>query len=191
MINTKILEQVKPYIQEYELNTPERLAMFMAQTSYETLNYTRLKENLNYSALGLLSVFKNKFTAQEATEYAHNPIKIANRVYANRDGNGDEQSGEGAKYLGRGDIMLTSKDNYIAYGKFAKIDCVNNPDLLLQSPYALESALWYWREHDLANTLTPKQATIQINGGLNGYTDRDALYNEYLEYLQKNDYTTL
>jgi putative chitinase len=186
MINTKILEQVKLYIQEYELTTPERLAMFMAQTSYETLNYTRLKENLNYSACGLLTTFKNKFTAQEATEYAHNPIKIANRVYANNYGNSNEQSGDGAKYLGRGFVQLTFKDNYIGYSKFAKIDCVNNPDMLLNMPYALGSALWYWREHDLANTLIPKQATIQINGGLNGYTDRGALYNEYLQYLTTN-----
>src|SRR5690606_13433976 len=140
--------------------------------------------NLNYSAEGLLKTFGKYFTSLQAKEYARKPEKIANRVYANRGGNGNETSGDGWKYRGRGFIQLTLKDNYKALSNATGIDYVSNPDLLLNEADAMISALWYWNKRNLnkyADVGDLKGATRVINGGYNGLADRQQKYDKYLK----------
>ena len=157
----------------YDINTPQRVAAFLAQCGHESGGWTVFEENLNYSAQGLCSIFKKYFpTLDSATPYARQPEAIANRVYANRMGNGDETSGEGWKYRGRGLIQLTGKDNYTRCGKAIGADLViANPDYLLTIEGAVKSALWFWTANKI-NTFADKEdlvgMTKKINGGTNG-----------------------
>lgn len=165
------------YFAEYEVDTYERICAFLAQVGHECSQLKTIRENLNYPVSGLLKTFGKYFTSATASEYAHNPPKIANRVYANRLGNGSEASGDGWKYRGRGLIQCTGKNNYTAFGKFTGLDCVKSPDLLLEPKYAVLSAFWYWHTNNLnkyatSNTADFKMLTRRINGGLNGYADR-------------------
>lgn len=167
----------------YHINTPLRLAHFFAQISHES-GLKPIGENLNYSKDGLLKTFGKYFNADNATSYARKPEKIANKVYANRMGNGNEASGDGWKYRGRGFIQITGKYNYTTLSKDTRIDFLNNPDLLLTEANALISALWYWNKHKinlLADKNDIKGVTITINGGYNGLEDRTELLTEYLK----------
>lgn len=143
----KALELSKKYktlLNKYEVNTPLRLAHFFAQIKHES-NLQPVSENLNYSQAVLLKVFKKYFPTAESTKhYLKKPQKIANKVYANRMGNGDEESGEGWKYRGKGFIQITGKDNYRALTKDTGVDYLNNPDLLLNEADSMISALWFW-----------------------------------------------
>lgn len=162
---------------KYEINTPLRVANFIAQVAHESgsLNYS--SENLNYSAKALRAVFGKYFPTDEMAEaYARQPEKIANKVYANRMGNGDEASGEGWKFRGRGLIQLTGKDNYTQCGKGIGLDLLSNPDQLANDANAAVAASgWYWDSHGL-NTYADQDdivtITKRINGGLNGLDDR-------------------
>lgn len=177
-MNFILLANVPSFIKtcnKYNINTPLRLAHFFAQLAHESAYFTVLQENLNYSASGLLEIFGNYFNSTTANAYARQPQKIANRVYANRMGNGNEASGDGWKYRGRGYIQLTGKANYQAYKNFSKIDVVKNPDLLLNSSTALDVAGWFWSSKNI-NTHADKDdittVTKLINGGTNGLQDR-------------------
>lgn len=136
-------------LNSYHVNTPLRLAHFWAQIKAES-DLKPISENLNYSSESLKRVFGKYFpTIAKANEYARKPQLIANRVYASRMGNGNESSGDGWKYRGRGFIQVTGKNNYIKLSKDTRIDYLNNPDLLLREADALISALWYWNVNRL------------------------------------------
>ena len=159
------------------IDTKERINMFLAQCGHESGGFSRFTEGLNYSAKGLRGTFP-KYFADDATalKYERQKEKIANRVYANRMGNGPESSGDGWKYRGRGMIMTTGKDNYTEFSKYSGIDAVNNPDLLSSDmSAAIKSAIWFWNKNILNSFCDNNDfigLTKRINGGLNGLEDR-------------------
>lgn len=164
----------KTLFEKYGLTTKDRISHFMAQLEHES-NLKPISENLNYSSIGLVTIFGKYFNSESSKQYARKPEKIANRVYANRMGNGNESSGDGWKYRGRGFIQITGKNNYKALSEFANIDYVSNPDLLLNEADALISALWYWdmiNGNSLADKGDIRGITRAINGGYNGLSDR-------------------
>lgn len=173
----------KTLFEKYGLNTKLRIAHFMAQIEHES-GLKPISENLNYSASGLIRVFRKYFSDVEAINFANQPQRIANRVYANRMGNGDEKSGEGWKYRGRGFIQVTGKINYHQLANDTDLDCLKNPDLLLEEANAMISALWFWNLKGL-NKLSDKNdlkgITKIINGGYNGLAHRTELLNKYLK----------
>lgn len=161
-----------------EIVTPARQAAFLAQIGHESSGLTCLAENLNYSAPALHRVFHKYFSDDELEQFAGRPEKIGNRVYANRFGNGNEASGDGFKYRGRGLIQITFKDNYRECGNALGIDLVTYPALLMQSKNAALSAAWYWWAHgcnQMADAGDVKGITLAINGGYNGLDERLAL----------------
>lgn len=171
----------KTLLNSYGVNTSLRLAHFFAQIEHES-GLKPISENLNYSSVGLMTIFKKYFTSESSKEYARSPEKIANRVYANRMGNGNEQSGEGWKYRGRGFIQITGKNNYILLSKDTRIDYLNNPDLLLNEADSMISALWYWKRingNKLADEGNIRAITKAINGGYNGLEHRIELLKKY------------
>jgi putative chitinase len=172
---------------KYDINTLQRQAMFLAQLAHESGNFKHVSENLNYSAEALRRVFKKYFPTDDlALMYARQPEKIANRVYANRMGNGEESSGDGWKYRGRGLIQLTGKDNYAAFSLKANNNALLEPDLVAQPELAAESAGWFWDTNDLnklSDTGDVRAATRRINGGFNGLADREAKYNKLIILL--------
>ena len=170
-----------------EINTPQRISDFLGQCGHETGGFTRLEENLNYSAQGLRATFGKYFSPSQANEYARAPDRIANRAYANRMGNGNEASGDGWKYRGRGLIQLTGYDNYLAYQEAdPECDCVAQPDLILQPRWAARSSAHYWRRHGL-NELSDDgdflELTKRINRAKLGLTERHALAERAMETL--------
>lgn len=175
-------------LSKYNLDNTLRAAAFFAEMSYESNQFNEISENLNYSAEGLLKTFPSHFNKQEAAQYAHQPEKIANRVYANRMGNGDEASGDGNKYHGRGIIQLTGHENYHAASQNIMGDelFVDDPDQLLRPDMAVETACWFWNNHNL-NVLADNQnlqgITKIINGGELGEDGRVANYNTMLTLL--------
>jgi len=172
----------KTLFEKYGLTTKLRIAHFMAQIEHES-GLKPISENLNYSASGLIRVFRKYFSDLEAINFANQPQRIANRVYANRMGNGDEKSGEGWKYRGRGFIQVTGKINYFQLANDTDLDCLKNPDLLLQEANAMISALWFWDLkglNKLADKNDIKGITKRINGGYNGLAHRTELLKKYL-----------
>jgi putative chitinase len=166
----------------------KRIASFLAQVVHESGGFNFTKENLNYSADGLQKVFGKYFpNADTATAYARQPEKIANKVYANRMGNGNETSGDGYRYCGRGLIQLTGKDNYTKYAAAVKKDLTEAVSYLETPAGAVSSAGWFWSANNL-NDYADKGdivgMTKRINGGTNGLDDRTALYNTALAALQ-------
>lgn len=171
----------------YEITTPQRQAMFLAQLAHESGGFRFVEENLNYSVEALQRVFKKYFPTDElALMYARQPEKIANRVYANRMGNGEESSGDGWKYRGRGLIQLTGKDNYAAFSLKANNNALLEPDLVAEPELAAMSAGWFWDTNGL-NKLSDagdvRAVTRRINGGFNGLADREAKYNKLITIL--------
>ena len=175
---------------KFQINTPLRLAHFLAQCGHESGGFRVTQENLNYSAKGLNGIFKKYFpTEAAATPYARNPQKIANKVYSNRMGNGTEASGEGYKFRGRGYIQLTGKDNYTAFGKSIGEDMTVNPDKVASS-YALLSAAWFFSKNGLhkmadegATDAVVTKITKRVNGGTIGLADRIKHFKEYYHLL--------
>jgi putative chitinase len=174
---------------EYDIDTSARVAAFMAQCGHESGGFTVMQENLNYSAKGLVGTFKKYFpTEAQAKLYERRPEMIANRVYANRMGNGDEASGEGWYFRGRGIVQITGKNNYTKCSQslFESNVLVENPDLLLETEYAIHSACWFWsaaRLNELADIGDMKTMTKRINGGFIGLEDRINHYNHAIEIL--------
>jgi len=185
-----VIAMIPEVASKFEINTPLRLAHFLAQCGHESGGFKLTQENLNYSAKGLNGIFKKYFqTEADAKPYERNPQKIANKVYGNRMGNGPEASGDGWKYHGRGFIQLTGKDNYAAFGKSIGADTVSNPDLVA-SQYALASAAWFFNKNGLhkmadggANDATVTAITKRVNGGTIGLPDRIAHFNEFYKLL--------
>lgn len=170
-------------LRSYCINTAKRKAMFFAQLEHES-GLKPIAENLNYSAERLLVVFPKYFTKNDVREFARNPEKIANRVYANRMGNGNQKSGDGYRFRGRGFIQITGRNNYTVMSKDTRIDYLNNPNWLLREPDAMISALWFWQKNKLneyADWGDVEGATRVINGGINGLTDREKKYEQYLK----------
>ena len=174
-----VMLEVESMVEKFNITNPLRLSHFLAQAAHESGNFKFLKENLNYSADSLLKVFPKYFKDKvTADKYARNPEKIANRVYASRMGNGDEASGEGFKFRGRGYIQLTGKDNYKAFSNFIGEDCVANPDLV-SDKYPLISAAWFFDKNNLwticdkgASDEVVTSVTKRVNGGTHGLADR-------------------
>lgn len=159
----------------HEIDNVPRIAAFLAQCAHESNGFRRLDENLNYSAPALLRVWPNHFTPEEAELYAHDPERIANRAYANRMGNGNEQSGDGYRYKGRGLFQITGRNMYRRCGGMLGVNVEDNPDLLTQPLYAALSAAWYWQTNgcnELADAENYAAITRKINGGLTGMEDR-------------------
>ena len=173
--------------------TPNRAAHFFAQTAHESGNFKAFTENLNYSSEGLLKIFGKYFTPANVTNYTRNPEKIANRVYANRMGNGDEKSGDGWKYRGRGALQLTGRDNYLAFSKYLnKPEIMTNPDLVA-TDYAFESAMFFFEKNNLwaicdkgVSDSTILAMTKKINGGTHGLADRKEKTIKFLGWAVSN-----
>lgn len=177
----------KSLLEEYEITTPKRVAAFMAQCGHESGGFVWLTENLNYSAAGLMRTFKNYFKDSATAEaYARQPDKIANRVYANRMGNGPEESGEGAKFKGRGLIQVTGKDNYFWFASSLQITPEEASEYMQTFEGAAQSACWYWEQTSL-NKLADQgdilNMTKRINGGTIGLEDRKKHYEHALHVL--------
>ena len=165
----KLYEKYKTLFDKYGINTPLRIAHFLTQISHES-GLKPISENLNYSSERLRQIFPKYFISKsDADRYARQPERIANRVYANRMGNGNEASGEGWKYRGRGFIQLTGKENYYRLYLDTDLDVIKNPDLLLEEPNALISALWFWNLRKL-NALADKDDLVGIRKKVNGGT---------------------
>lgn len=164
---------------EFGITTEQRIEMFLAQIMHESAGLSAMVENLNYKAETLLHVFSKYFDVATATQYARNPEAIANKVYANRLGNGNATSGDGWKYRGHGPIQLTGKANYQAASAALGIDCVKNPDLLTMPVNAARSSAWFWKAHGL-NEVADKgnfnDTTKVINGGDIGGAERIGLW---------------
>ena len=180
------MAEIQSATTKFNITTPLRLCHFLSQCSHESGNFTLVRENLNYSIKGLMSVFKKYFTTEAVAKlYERQPQKIANRVYANRMGNGDEASGDGYNYRGRGYIQLTGKDNYKAFATFIGEDVVANPDLVA-TKYPLTSAGFFFNKNKLWEICDKGESlevitslTKRINGGTNGIDDRIAKFRLY------------
>lgn len=172
----------------YDINTPERVAAFIAQCAHESGGFRRLKENLNYKWESLRRVFPKYFSTDElAQEYAHKPEQIANRIYGSRMGNGDESSGDGFRYCGRGLIQLTGKNNYTKFAESMGMAVEEVPALLETYDGAVKSACWFWSSNNLnqwADAGDILTMTKRINGGTIGLEDRIKHYNHAMEVLQ-------
>lgn len=173
---------------KYEINTPARIAGFVAQCGHESQNFKTLEENLNYSAEGLNRTFPKYFVkaGRDAQAYHRQPEKIANVVYANRMGNGDTASGEGWKFRGRGVIQLTGKDNYSRFAKYVGKSIDETIEYLKTKQGALESACWFWKTNglnEIADSGDIVAMTKRINGGTIGLEDRQKHYTHALAVL--------
>jgi putative chitinase len=184
-----VIAQIPGVVEKFEINTPLRLAHFLAQCGHESGGFKAVSENLNYGAAGLQSIFKKYFTPESAKEYERKPEKIANIVYANRMGNGNQASGEGYKFRGRGFIQLTGKDNYTSFDKVVEDDIIANPDLVA-TKYPLLSAAWFFHKNGLhkiadegATDAVVTKVTKRVNGGTIGLPDRIKHFNEYNNLL--------
>lgn len=185
-----VIDSIPEVASKFGINTPLRVAHFLAQCGHESGGFRVTQENLNYSAKGLNGIFKKYFpTEASAAAYARNPQKIANKVYANRMANGSEASGDGYKFRGRGYIQLTGRDNYTQFGKAIGVDIPSNPDLV-SSKYALASAAWFWSKNGLnkladggASDIVVTSITKRVNGGTIGLPDRIKHFKEYYHLL--------
>lgn len=185
-----VIIQIPEVMEKFQINTPLRLAHFLAQCGHESGNFKATQENLNYSADGLKKIFPKYFPGNLAESYARNPEKIASKVYGGRMGNGDETTKEGYKFRGRGYIQLTGKANYTAFAKAINEDTVANPDLVA-TKYPLASAAWFFSKNGLnaisdkgADDATVTAVTKRVNGGTIGLADRIKHFKEYYNLLK-------
>jgi putative chitinase len=185
-----VIAMIPDTASKFGINTPLRLAHFLAQCGHESGGFRATQENLNYSAKGLMGIFRKYFpNTSLAAQYERKPAKIAARVYGGRMGNGNEASGEGYKFRGRGYIQLTGKENYTAFGKSIGEDILSNPDVV-SSKYALLSAAWFFSKNGLhkmadsgASDAVVTQITKRVNGGTIGLPDRIKHFKEYYKLL--------
>jgi len=185
-----VLNELPLVMEKFGISNSTRLSHFLSQVAHESGNFKFVNENLNYGAKGLMSIFKKYFPTEAlAVSYERKAEKIANKVYASRMGNGNEASGEGYKFRGRGYIQLTGKDNYKAFSDFIGEDCVANPDLVA-TKYPLTSAAFFFHKnklwdicdkghsHDVVTAVTKR-----VNGGIIGLDDRIKHFEEYNNLL--------
>ena len=184
-IEGKWFEPLQETFEKYQINTAKRQACFIGQCMHESGGFKQLKENLNYSAKALMNTWPSRFFDMDTAEkFERNPEKIANKVYSGRMGNTED--GDGAKYIGRGLIQLTGKDNYKAFGEAIGEDLLSNPQLVEEPRYAALSAGWFWNKRGLnalADAMDITTLTIRINGGKIGIDDRIAKINKVLDTL--------
>jgi putative chitinase len=189
-IPDSVIDQIPNIQEKFGINTGLRLAHFLAQAGHESGGFKVTQENLNYSVKGLRGIFKKYFpTDTLAAEYAKKPQKIANRVYGGRMGNGNEFSGDGYAFRGRGYIQLTGRDNYTAFGKSIGVDIAAQPDLVA-SQHALASAAWFWQKNKLneladggSSDEVVTKITKRVNGGTIGLPDRIKHFHEFHKLL--------
>lgn len=189
-IPDNVIAQLPEVMSKFKIDTAVRLGHFLAQAGHESGGFKITNENLNYSAKGLQGIFKKYFPSEAiALDYAKKPQKIANRVYGGRMGNGNEASGDGFKFRGRGYIQLTGRDNYTAFGKAIGVAIEETPDLVA-TQYALLSAAWFWSKNNLnkiADTGATDEAvtmiTKRVNGGTIGLADRIKHFKEFYSLL--------
>jgi len=179
-------EQLLP---DYDINTPYRIAAFVAQCAHESGGFTAIKENLNYKPESLVKIFPKYFDLTTAQHYCSHPNKqelIANKIYANRMGNGNEASGDGYRYCGRGLIQLTGKSNYTRFAESLEMNVEDVPAYLATFEGAAQSACWFWESNNL-NQFADKgdilTMTKRINGGTIGLSDREAHYTHALHVM--------
>jgi putative chitinase len=185
-----VIAQIPDTAAKFAINTPLRLAHFLAQCGHESGGFRATQENLNYSAKGLTGTFKKYFpTEGAAAPYARNPVKIASKVYGGRMGNGPEPTQEGYKFRGRGYIQLTGKENYTSFGKSINEDICSNPDKVASS-YALLSAAWFFSKNGLhkmadegSSDAVVTKITKRVNGGTLGLSDRISHFKQYYKLL--------
>jgi putative chitinase len=185
-----VIAQIPDTAAKFQINTPLRLAHFLAQCGHESGGFKATQENLNYSASGLMGIFKKYFPTQSlAEQYQRNPQKIASKVYGGRMGNGLESTGEGFKFRGRGYIQLTGKENYTAFGKSINEDMTANPDKVA-THYPLLSAAWFFSKNGLhkmsdegSSDAIVTKITKRVNGGTIGLADRIKHFKEYYHLL--------
>lgn len=174
------VQELNTFMPRYGIDTPLRIAAFLPQCGHESEGFTALKENLNYSAEALTKTWPLRFPARVAQQYARQPERIANRAYANRMGNGPEESGDGWRHRGRGIIQLTGGDMYRAFAKAAGKPYEEIAAYLETKAGAVESACWFWVKcknlNPLADAADMLGMTKLINGGTNGLADRQARY---------------
>ena len=186
-----VIAMIPAVAQKFQIDSALRLAHFLAQCGHESAGFKAVQENLNYSAKGLLGIFKKYFPTQTlAEQYERNPQKIASKVYGGRMGNGPEPTGDGFKFRGRGYIQLTGKDNYTNFAKFIGEDTVANPDLVA-TKYPLASAAFFFNSNGLwsicdkgADDATVTAVTKRVNGGTIGLPDRIKHFKEYYHLLK-------
>lgn len=190
-IPDNVYNEIPSVINKFQINTSIRLTHFLSQCAHESGGFKLIIENLNYSTKGLLTIFPKYFKDASLAEiYNRKPEKIASRVYGNRMGNGDESTGDGWKYRGRGYIQLTGKGNYIKFDSFVEDDIMKNPDLVA-TKYPLLSAAWFFNKNGInivsdggATTEVVKSVTKKVNGGFNGLQDRQKYFDKYYTLLQ-------
>jgi putative chitinase len=171
---------------DYEINTPQRIAAFLAQCAHESGGFTAIKENLNYKAESLCKVWPRYFNTGNAAQYAHNQEAIANRAYGGRMGNGPEESGDGYKFCGRGLIQLTGRSNYQAFADSIQISIDDASEYLKTFEGCVQSACWFWEANNLnqyADSGDILTMTKRINGGTLGLEDRQKHYQHALQVL--------
>jgi putative chitinase len=179
-------DAVSRILPDYEINTVNRVAAFLAQCAHESANFTALKENLNYTAASLSRVWPSRFPPAIAEQYAHNQEMIANRAYCDRMGNGPESSGDGWRYAGKGLIQLTGKDNYTRFAESIETPVEQLPEYLGTFEGAVQSACWFWETNglnqfaDAGDILT---LTKRINGGTIGLEERTQHYQHAIQVL--------
>ncbi len=190
VIPDTVIAQIPEVITKFEINTPLRLAHFLAQCAHESGTFKAVTENLMYSAEGLKKTFPKYFPGTLNESYAKKPEAIASRVYGSRMGNGDEASKDGYKFRGRGYIQLTGRANYVAFDQIVEENILANPDLVA-TKYPLLSAAFFWNKTALntiadkgADTVTVTAVTKKVNGGTHGLEDRIAKFNKFYPLLK-------
>ena len=188
-VPANVIAQIPAAASEFGITTNLRLAHFLAQCALESNNFTATVENLNYSAPRILQIFPKYFKGIDPKPYAHNPAKLGSRVYANRMGNGDEASGDGFKFRGRGYIQLTGKNNYTSFSKFVGEDCVASPDLVA-TKYPLASAAFFFNSNNIwaicdkgDDDATVTKVTKAVNGGTHGLAERLQNFKKFMKAL--------
>lgn len=186
-IPDSVISQIPETASKFKIDTPLKLAHFLAQCGHESGGFKVVNENLNYSADGLKKIFPKYFPGNLSESYARNPEKIAAKVYGGRMGNGTEETKEGWKFRGRGYIQLTGKNNYIEFGKAINEDVISNPDVVA-TKYPLLSAAWFFSKNCLNKCVDASDATVTsvtkcVNGGTIGLPDRLKHFKEYYKLL--------
>jgi len=189
IVPDSVIKELPGVIEKFEIDSVLKLSHFLGQAAHESSNFTAVKENLNYSAEGLKRVFPTYFPDDLADSYARQPQKIGSRVYANRMGNGDEESGDGYTYRGHGYIQITGKDNFQSISDDFNIDFVSDPDLLA-TDYPLSSAAWFFTKNGIwkicdqgAGDDIVTKITKRVNGGINGLDSRIKFFNQFYSLL--------